>query len=235
MDVPSCHQVGHTGNPCRSKLLTQWRLPCICTGTILWTALHPSSTILYLPTIWNSSLTTYTQQRQGNIMYIQSGWQVTMHGKCRCVFITCTLESWSYNKQLQIPHGATLIGTILSLDKMNISTLSGGHVAHPLFIGLANIKMSTRLKLSSHSLMLTALLPIPNFIHPNRCMHSVLRDWLVHQCLDIVLSLGKSMGNPWVLRAWPVPVPMLYPDPHNGSGLLHGYECVGLGYSVVCV
>ena len=166
VDVPSCYQVGHTGNPCRSKLLTQWRLPCICTGVILWAALHPSSTILYLPTTWNSSLTTYTQQRQGNIVYIQSGWQVMMHGKCRHVFITCTLESWSYNKQSHLPHDATLIGTICSSDKTNILMLSGGCIAHPPLIGLANIKMSTRLKLLSHSFMLTALLPIPQFYSP---------------------------------------------------------------------
>jgi len=73
VDMPSCYQVGHAGNPCRSKLLTRQRLPCICTGAILWTALHPSSIILYLPTTWNSSLAMYTQQRQGNIVYIQSG------------------------------------------------------------------------------------------------------------------------------------------------------------------
>jgi len=73
VDMLSCYQVGHAGNPCRSKRLTRQRLPCMCTGTILWTALHPSSTILYLPTTWNLSLAVYTQQSQGNIVYIQSG------------------------------------------------------------------------------------------------------------------------------------------------------------------
>ena len=66
--------------------------------------------------------------------------------------------------------------------------LSGGRIAHPLLVGLANIKTSTRLKLSSHSLMLTALLPVSKFIHWNKCMHGILKDWLIHQCLDIVLS-----------------------------------------------
>ena len=58
--------------------------------------------------------------------------------------------------------------------------LSGGRIAHPLLIGLVNIKMSTRLKLSSHLFMLTALLPVAKFIHLNRCIHSVLKDRLVH-------------------------------------------------------
>jgi len=73
--------------------------------------------------------------------------------------------------------------------------LSGGRLAHPLLIGLANIKMSTRLKLSSHSFMLTALLPVPNFIHPSRRMRGVLKDRLVHQCLDIVLSPLKQAAR----------------------------------------
>ena len=73
--------------------------------------------------------------------------------------------------------------------------LSGGRIAHPLLIGLANIKMSTRLKLLSHLFMLTALLPVPNFIHPSRRMHSVLEDRLVHQCLDIVLSPLKQAAR----------------------------------------
>ena len=41
----------------------------------------------------------------------------------------------TYIKQSWIPHGATLLGTILSSDKTNITTLSGGRVAHPLLIG----------------------------------------------------------------------------------------------------
>ncbi|KAF8440985.1 hypothetical protein L210DRAFT_3356177, partial [Boletus edulis BED1] len=60
--------------------------------------------------------------------------------------------------QSQLPEGATLIGTILSSDKTNITNICGGRVAHPLLISLANIKMSTCLKLSSRSFMLTALL-----------------------------------------------------------------------------
>ncbi|KAG2112344.1 uncharacterized protein F5147DRAFT_572702, partial [Suillus discolor] len=91
------------------------------------------------------------------------------------------------------PEGATLLGTILSSDKTNISVLMGDHVAHPLLItGLANIHMNTQLKSSSNSFMLTALLPVLKFLHKNKCLCGVLADCLIHQCLDIVLKLLKE-------------------------------------------
>ena len=43
--------------------------------------------------------------------------------------------------------------------------------------------------------MLAALLPVPKFIHPNRHMRGVLEDWLIHQCLDIVLYLLKQAAR----------------------------------------
>ena len=70
--------------------------------------------------------------------------------------------------------------------------MTGDHVAHPLLIGIANIKMSTCLKLSSNAFMLTALLPVPKFVHENKCMHGVLEDRLIHQCLNIVLKPVKT-------------------------------------------
>lgn len=101
----------------------------------------------------------------------------------------------SGNIQSQLPEGATLLGTILSSDKTNITNLCGGRVAHPLLISLANIKMSTRLKLSSRSFMLTALLPVPKFVHKIKCMRGVLEDRLIHQCLDIILEPVKKAAE----------------------------------------
>lgn len=43
--------------------------------------------------------------------------------------------------------------------------------------------------------MLTALLPIPKFIHKNKCMHGVLEDRLIHKCLDIVLEPIKKAAE----------------------------------------
>ena len=70
--------------------------------------------------------------------------------------------------QSQFPAGATVLGTVLSSDKTNITTMTGARIAHLLLLGLANIRMRTRAKLSSKAFMLTALLPIPKYLHPNQ-------------------------------------------------------------------
>jgi len=80
----------------------------------------------------------------------------------------------------QLPTGVTLLGTILSSDKTNISVLTGDRVAHPLLISLANIKMETRLQLSSHAFLLATLLPVPKFVHSNKRMKGVLEARLIH-------------------------------------------------------
>ena len=85
--------------------------------------------------------------------------------------------------------------------------MTGDRVAHPLLIGLANIKMSTRLKLSLNSFMLTALLPVPKFIHEKKRMRGVLEDRLIHQCLDIVLEPIKAAARLGIM--------MSDPDGHN--------------------
>ncbi|KAI5983937.1 hypothetical protein F5J12DRAFT_729491 [Pisolithus orientalis] len=97
--------------------------------------------------------------------------------------------------QSQLLSRVTLLGTILSSDKMNITTLCGGSVAHPLLISLANIKMSTCLKLSFNSFMLAALLPVPKFMHKNKHMCSLLKDRLIHECLDIILEPVKQAAK----------------------------------------
>ncbi|KAG1761031.1 hypothetical protein EV702DRAFT_985188, partial [Suillus placidus] len=49
----------------------------------------------------------------------------------------------AWSMQLQLPDGATLLGVILSSNKTCITNMTGGHVAHPLLISLANINMVT--------------------------------------------------------------------------------------------
>ncbi|KAI6019933.1 hypothetical protein F5J12DRAFT_716230 [Pisolithus orientalis] len=102
-------------------------------------------------------------------------------------------DAWCMQSQLL--SRVTLLGTILSSDKMNITTLCGGRVAHPLLISLANIKMSTCLKLSSNSFMLATLLPVPKFMHKNKHMCGLLEDRLIHECLDIILEPVKQAAK----------------------------------------
>ncbi|KIJ12445.1 hypothetical protein PAXINDRAFT_14769 [Paxillus involutus ATCC 200175] len=102
-----------------------------------------------------------------------------------------------------LPAGATLLGVILSLDKTNITNMTGGQVAHPLLLSLANIKMEHHNKASNHGFLLAALLPVVEFIHPTKRMQTILNDRLIHECLDIVLEplkqtvrLGCMMSDP---------------------------------------
>ncbi|KAG2106894.1 hypothetical protein BD769DRAFT_1675747 [Suillus cothurnatus] len=110
---------------------------------------------------------------------------------------------FAWDIQNQLPRGATILGTVLSSDKTNITTMTGARVAHPLLLGLANICMCTRTKLSSRAFLLTALLPIPQYLHPNQQMRGVLKDRLIHECLVIVLKplmiaaeIGIMMSDP---------------------------------------
>ena len=126
-----------------------------------------------------------------------------MHGGCRSVSFHFDVVHTDVD-QSQIPAGATLLRTILSSNKTNVSVLTGDRVTHPLLISLANIKMATRLKSSSRSFLLSALLPVPKFIHKNSRIRGVLENRLIHQCLDIVLDplkrtakLGIMLSDPW--------------------------------------
>ncbi|KAG0708353.1 hypothetical protein DFH29DRAFT_795144, partial [Suillus ampliporus] len=90
--------------------------------------------------------------------------------------------------QSQYPRGAMILNTVLSSDKTNITTMTGTRIAHPLLLSLANIHMCIHTKLSSKAFMLTALLPILVYLHPNQWMHGMLEDCLVHECLLIILK-----------------------------------------------
>ncbi|KAG0704061.1 hypothetical protein DFH29DRAFT_997947 [Suillus ampliporus] len=57
----------------------------------------------------------------------------------------------AWTMQSKLPEDSTLLGVILSSDKTNITNMTGGRVAHPLLISLANIKMASNpLKQAAH-------------------------------------------------------------------------------------
>jgi hypothetical protein len=68
----------------------------------------------------------------------------------------------------ELPCGATLLGIILSSNKTNISPMTGGCVAYPLLISLANLFMDFWMKASNHAFLLLTLLPVPKFIHQDK-------------------------------------------------------------------
>ncbi|KAG2112324.1 uncharacterized protein F5147DRAFT_771380 [Suillus discolor] len=110
----------------------------------------------------------------------------------------------AWEMQTQFPRGATVLGTVLSSDKTNITTMTGARIAHPLLLGLTNICMCTHTKLSSKAFLLMALLPIPHYLHPNKCMRGVLEDRLIHQCLSIVLQPLMKAAEVGIMMSDPV-------------------------------
>ncbi|KAG1719053.1 hypothetical protein EDB19DRAFT_1837106 [Suillus lakei] len=125
--------------------------------------------------------------------------------QCLC----CVYSEWmtgndAWNMQSALSKGTTLLGTILSSNETNLSTMTGDRIVHPLLVSLANISMSTQLKTLSNSFILTALLPIPKFIHIKKCMQGVLKDHLIHECLDIILHLLKQAACDGVMLSDPV-------------------------------
>ena len=107
-------------------------------------------------------------------------------------------------EQDKLPAGATLLGTVLSSDKTNISAMTGNRSAHPLLISLANIFMNFRNKSSNHLFLLLTLLPIPHYTHPTKKIRGVLNNRLFHQCLDIVLAPLKKAAEIGVMMADPL-------------------------------
>ncbi|KAI0245040.1 hypothetical protein BJV78DRAFT_1142123, partial [Lactifluus subvellereus] len=106
--------------------------------------------------------------------------------------------------QDQLPAGATLLGTVLSSDKMNISAMTGGRMAHPLLLTLANIDKSFQMKASNHAFLLLALLPILKFIHKDSKICSVLENRLFHTCLDFILAPLKTTATVGIMMSNPV-------------------------------
>ncbi|KAI6001476.1 hypothetical protein EDD15DRAFT_2478596 [Pisolithus albus] len=102
-----------------------------------------------------------------------------------------------------LPRGATVLGVVLSLDKTNISVMTGNRVAHPVLISLANIDASIRSKTSLHGYLLLALLPIPKFVHKTTCIRGLLQDWLIHQVLNRVLTPLKTVATVGIMMSDP--------------------------------
>ncbi|KIK19914.1 hypothetical protein PISMIDRAFT_46206, partial [Pisolithus microcarpus 441] len=111
---------------------------------------------------------------------------------------------WAWNAQDTLPPSTTILGVILSLDKMNISIMTGNRMAHPILISLANIDMGVCSKTSLHRYLLLALLPILKFVKKTTSVHSLLQDQLFHQVLNQVLTPLKTAATVGIMMNDPV-------------------------------
>ena len=97
-----------------------------------------------------------------------------------------------------------LLGTLISLDKTNISAMTSNRVAYPLLISLADIAMDFQIKLSNCTFMLLVLLPVPKFIHKNKVICGVLVNQLVHECIDDVIKPLKKAAKIGIMMLDPL-------------------------------
>ncbi|KAG0705985.1 hypothetical protein DFH29DRAFT_799255 [Suillus ampliporus] len=171
-------------NPTKSPIRLFWRDPVECLESLFSNPLFHDQLNFVPHRVYTTSvqlLRVYSEWLTGD-----SAWEIQVCTACD-----------------QLPRGVTVLGTVLSLDKTNITNMTGARVAHPLLLGLANIRMNTRTKLSSRAFLLTALLPIPQYLHSKPWMRGMLEDRLMHECLSIVLKplmkateIGIMMSDP---------------------------------------
>ena len=82
--------------------------------------------------------------------------------------------------------------------------MTGGRVAHPLLISLANLFMDFRNKATNHAFYLLALLPVPKFIHKNRKICGILESRLIHECFDFILEPLKKAAEIGIMISDPL-------------------------------
>ena len=95
----------------------------------------------------------------------------------------------------RLPQGATLLGVVLSSDKMGLTSMTGDCTAHPLLITLANIDSAVRSSSSSHALKLLALIPVPKFTGVKKGLHGILENHLTHLCLNSISAPLKAAAQ----------------------------------------
>ncbi|KAG1905174.1 uncharacterized protein F5891DRAFT_1183113 [Suillus fuscotomentosus] len=172
-------QVIHTSHPTKSPVILYWHDPIECIASIFNHPLFHRHMDLMPRKIYSTAeklCHVYTRWMSGN-------------------------DTW--DMQSAIPKGATLLGTILSSDKTNITALTGDHVAHPLLISLSNIHMNVHLKSSTNSFVLTALLPVPEFIHKkNRYCFTALMSYITDTPEAMMLAVIGGKTSPVMMAMY---------------------------------
>ena len=106
--------------------------------------------------------------------------------------------------QSRLPEGATLLGTLISSDKTNISAMTGNQVTHPLLISLTDIIMDFQTKASNHTFILLAILPVPKFLHKSQKIRGILASRLIHECIDFVVKPLKKAAEIRIMMSDPL-------------------------------
>lgn len=187
-----------TAHPTKSPIDLYYRDPIECLQSIFHSPLVADYLDLVPFRLFKSAkklMRIYTEWLSAN-----SAWNMQV-----MVYVLSSFDiGLTSTSQERLPPGATVLGTILSSDKTNISVMTGDRISHPLLISLANLRMDFHMKSSNNTFVLLVLLPVPKFIHQNKKARGVLEYRLTHECLDIVLEplkiaarIGIMMSDPW--------------------------------------
>ncbi|KAI6018858.1 hypothetical protein EDC04DRAFT_2576217, partial [Pisolithus marmoratus] len=121
----------------------------------------------------------------------------------QCIYTEWLTGDQAWELQDALPNSATLLGIVLSSDKTHITQV-GNCQAHPLLISLANISADVHRKGSTKSYLLLALLPVPQFVHPNKHLCGVLASRLLHQVISIIVGPLKKAAEVGCMMSDPI-------------------------------
>ncbi|KAF8178181.1 hypothetical protein K438DRAFT_1485170, partial [Mycena galopus ATCC 62051] len=130
-------------------------------------------------------------------------------GKLMRVYTEWLSGDAAWEIQDKLPEGATVLGTILSSDKTQLTSMTGNREAHPVLISVSNIDMEFRMKASHHAFLLLALLPIIKFRVKDPAVARVLAYRVHHAIMAFILEplkkfaeIGTMMNDPLGWRRW---------------------------------
>ncbi|KAK6981079.1 hypothetical protein R3P38DRAFT_3334077 [Favolaschia claudopus] len=133
----------------------------------------------------------------------------TNAGKLVRVYNEWLSSDGAWDIQKQLPKDATLLGTVISTDKTQLTTMTGNKQAYPALISLANIDEEFRMKASNHAFMLFCLVPIFKFLEKNPEVAGVLVNREYHAVMEWTLQplieaakVGVLMEDPLGCVHW---------------------------------
>jgi hypothetical protein len=106
---------------------------------------------------------------------------------------------WWWETQKTLPRGATLVPIIAMSDGTHLSNFSGDQKAWPIYMTIGNIDRETRAKLSSHAVVLLALLPVANKLkaanEKNRSLQSEQNRYIVVEVMKVIMESLRDVGR----------------------------------------
>ncbi|KAF9512253.1 hypothetical protein BS47DRAFT_1265585, partial [Hydnum rufescens UP504] len=113
----------------------------------------------------------------------------------------------------KLPKGATLQAIIIASDETHLTNFSGDKSMHAVYITLGNIHSNIWQKPTFGACMLLAKLPTSKFTNTAQHKPRILKQWLFHKSLKVVLKplsihcckLHKTVGpDGYVQYTFPV-------------------------------